>query len=62
MVIADLQVSNGDRVAAEIGKDTTFVPTDVSRIHLVLAWAPGYREPQSCVANQPLTKNRQSVW
>ena len=31
-MIADLQVSGGDKVAKEIGGKTTFVPTDVSNL------------------------------
>ena len=35
VVIADLQVSDGDGVAKEIGENATFVPTDVS---LTMTW------------------------
>ena len=30
VVVADLQVSNGESVAKEIGENASFVPTDVS--------------------------------
>ena len=30
MIVGDLQVSNGEKVAREIGDNATFVPMDVS--------------------------------
>lgn len=49
MIIGDLQVSNGDSVAKEVGENATFVPTDVS-IHLLRIYcAHNEQHPRSLV-------------